>query len=113
MGMTEMELYDMSPRTFQNKLSGFQKKLNREIENEKFTYKVSMENHRRSLYFGMLPNIAEKDREDIEDFWPLPWDKNYAEKVAKIESKESKKKKGLSPEDVQNTLKDLGTLKKQ
>lgn len=92
LGMTEVELYNTSPRTFNNVLTGHFKKL----ERENYRDKLAVQMHEELVLAVLSPHMKKADR-----------DRAYAELNRKASGKKAKKpkeKKLMTPEEVKAFL---------
>ena len=78
--MTEDQLYDMTPRTFDNKAKGFNKML-------EYNNKKQMELHRENVIAVIRPHLDKKHKnKSTKELYPLPWDNKPTETEKKKEN---------------------------
>ena len=72
MGMSETEFYNITPRTFENKVIGFRRK-------EEADSRESWEQTRRLAVFLISPNLKKGAKINDKELFPTPWDQAIAQ----------------------------------
>ena len=86
LAMKEQDFYNTTPRTFRNILNGY-------LSN----HREKMELHRELVIMSILPSLDKATRnKPFTELYPLPWEKK---------AKKGKARKKMTPEEVQQFLK--------
>lgn len=80
MGLSEMEFYGTTPRTFQNILTGRRRK-------EEADYKDAWERTRLMVVSSLMPHLGKGANRSIQKIYPLPWDKENGKTQKQIDPK--------------------------
>ena len=80
LGMTEVQLYNTTPRTFTNILKGHHAK-------NQATQRREEERHRELMWASIMPHMDEVNRKKpVTSLFELPWDKENLPEVKEVKA---------------------------
>jgi len=80
LGMTEVQLYNTTPRTFTNILKGHHAK-------NQATQRREEERHRELMWASIMPHMDEANRKKpVTSLFELPWDKESLPEVKEVKA---------------------------
>lgn len=95
MGLSIDEFYSITPRQFDNMLTGYRRK-------EEHAERLKWEINRTLMMSIISPHIDKKDRhKTVFDFYPLPWDQ---EQKPKVQAPKGKKRSGKERDALFNKM---------